>query len=108
MIWTQHPGDNVLIAAPEGRVDETTWEVFLNAMNTAIDECAAKGEAMILDLAGLEYMSSRGLRVLTLARREADSKQVPITLARPNDRMREILAISRYDQIFKVTQGLDG
>ena len=46
-------------------------------------------------------MSSRGLRALTLAKREAGADGA-ITLAAPNDRMREILAISRYDKLFKV------
>jgi anti-sigma B factor antagonist/stage II sporulation protein AA (anti-sigma F factor antagonist) len=46
-------------------------------------------------------MSSRGLRALTIARREA-GEAVAIRLARPNPRMREILAISRYDKLFEV------
>jgi hypothetical protein len=29
-----------------------------------------------------------------------------LTLARPNERMREILAISRYDKIFTVSDAL--
>jgi anti-sigma B factor antagonist len=47
-------------------------------------------------------MSSRGLRALTMAKREAGDV-VKITLAAPNERMREILAISRYDKLFLVT-----
>ncbi len=108
MEWSQHQGDDVLIGTPQGRVDETSWQAFLGALNGAIADSAAAGTPMILDLAGLDYMSSRGLRALTLARREADEKHVEITLARPNERMREILAISRYDKIFNVTEGLDG
>jgi anti-sigma B factor antagonist len=47
------------------------------------------------------------LRVLTLARREAEAHKIAFTLARPNERMREILAISRYDKIFKIEDSLD-
>ena len=57
---------------------------------------------LVVDLTGLDYMSSRGLRALTMAKREAGDT-VRITLAAPNDRMREILAISRYDKLFDVT-----
>ena len=60
-----------------------------------------------LDLSGVDYMSSRGLRVLTLARREAETHKIAFTLAKPNERMREILAISRYDKIFKIEDSLD-
>jgi len=37
-----------------------------------------------------------------MAKREA-GEAVPITLAAPNDRMREILAISRYDKLFAIS-----
>ena len=61
----------------------------------------AAGQPLVIDLAGLDYMSSRGLRALTMAKREA-GEAVKITLAAPNSRMREILAISRYDKLFEV------
>jgi anti-sigma B factor antagonist len=44
---------------------------------------------------------------LTLARREAETHNIAFTLAKPNARMREILAISRYDKIFKIEDSLD-
>ncbi len=66
---------------------------------------AADGKrAFVLDLSGLDYMSSRGLRALTLGKREAGDA-VAITLAAPNERIREILAISRYDRLFFTSRG---
>ena len=86
-----------------GRVDETTWEAFSQALIAAVKAAAAAGGApQVVDLSGLDYMSSRGLRALTMAKREAGDV-VKISLASPNDRMREILAISRYDKLFEVT-----
>ena len=86
-----------------GRVDETTWEAFSQALIAAVKAAAAAGGApLVVDLSGLVYMSSRGLRALTMAKREAGDV-VKISLASPNDRMREILAISRYDKLFEVT-----
>ena len=52
-------------------------------------------------------MSSRGLRALTLAKRHGDAVGVTITLAAPNAVMREILAISRYDKLFAVTETIE-
>jgi anti-anti-sigma regulatory factor len=52
-------------------------------------------------------MSSRGLRGLTLASRKATELGVAIVLAAPNAAMREILAISRYDLVFKVFDSVD-
>ncbi|THD62810.1 STAS domain-containing protein [Phenylobacterium sp.] len=85
-----------------GRVDETTWEAFSEALTAAVREAKAAGDApLVVDVSGLDYMSSRGLRALTMAKREAGDS-VKITLASPNARMREILAISRYDKLFEV------
>ncbi len=50
-------------------------------------------------------MVSRGLRALTLAQREADP-DTAVILAAPNERMREILQISRYDKMFKVVDSV--
>lgn len=85
-----------------GRVDETTWEAFSQALTAAVRQAkAADGAPLVIDVAGLDYMSSRGLRALTMAKREAGDS-VKISLASPNARMREILAISRYDKLFEV------
>ena len=52
-------------------------------------------------------MSSRGLRALTLAQRKGTEGGTSLVLARPNEVMREILAISRYDMIFKVADTIE-
>ncbi len=52
-------------------------------------------------------MSSRGLRALTLAQRAGQESGTTIALARPNDTMREILAISRYDMVFRVADTIE-
>jgi anti-sigma B factor antagonist len=52
-------------------------------------------------------MSSRGLRALTLAQRRGTEAGTAIVLAQPNETMREILAISRYDMVFRVTDSVE-
>jgi len=106
MGWSVAKGDGRLVASATGRVDETTWEDFSTNLNAAVGDAAAAGLPLVLDLSGVDYMSSRGLRALTLAKREA-GEATAITLAAPNDRMREILAISRYDKLFKVVDSVD-
>lgn len=107
MSWSTRQSGSRLIGVPVGRVDETSWEAFLADLNRSIGEAATARQDFVLDLSGVDYMSSRGLRVLTLGRREADAKAIAFSLARPNERMREILAISRYDKIFKIEESLD-
>jgi anti-anti-sigma factor len=87
-------------------VDEATWEAFSDCLNAAVRQAVAAGLPLVIDLTGLQYVVSRGLRALTLAKREARG-EVPILLAAPNERMREILAISRYDKEFNVYDSVD-
>lgn len=107
MSWSTQQTENRLIGLPTGRVDEKSWEALLDHLTRAIADAGAAKLDFVLDLSGVDYMSSRGLRVLTIARREADALKIKFTLARPNERMREILAISRYDKIFKIEDSLD-
>jgi anti-anti-sigma factor len=96
-------GDGKLIARPNGRVDETSWEAFCEALIGAVRRARETSATLVVDLSGVDYMSSRGLRALSLAKREAGD-EVGVVLAAPNARMREILAISRYDRLFTVTE----
>ena len=104
MEWSARRTQTFLIGEPRGRVDETTWEDFLVFLTGAIAEASSAQIGFTLDLDGVDYMSSRGLRVLTIAKRDAESQNVALILARPNPRMREILSISRYDKIFKIDE----
>ncbi len=102
MEWQQSETANALVARPIGKVDESNWQVFSDHLTAAVDAAAGAGRPLVIDLAGLDYMSSRGLRALTLARKAADGR-TEIVLAAAGTRMREILAISRYDQLFRLT-----
>ena len=101
MDWTVDRLADKVVGRPTGRVDEGTWEAFSEHLIAAVREAKAAGAPLVVDLTGLQYMASRGLRALTLARNEAGA-DTAIVLAAPNERMREILQISRYDKLFKV------
>ena len=108
MDFSCRSADGILVASVNGRIDESTWEAFAGRMSAAIDQAAdEKLSELIVDLSGLDYMSSRGLRVLTMAKRQADAASMTITLAAPNEVMREILAISRYDKLFHISDSVD-
>lgn len=102
--WTSESRDDARIVAPSGRVDEATATEFAERLSEAATASAGR---LVLDLAGIAYMSSRGLRALTLAQRKGTEAATTIVLARPNDTMREILAISRYDMVFRVAETIE-
>ncbi|MET0180296.1 MAG: STAS domain-containing protein [Novosphingobium sp.] len=101
--WQSEPAPGGLIVAPFGRVDEGTASAFADGLAAAVEQASAAGAGRLaVDLAGIDYMSSRGLRALTLAQRKGTELKVTVVLTRPNAMMREILAISRYDKVFRV------
>ena len=101
--WAEERRGDVRVIAPSGRVDEATATQFAEHLAQA----ASQGGRIVLDLAGIPYMSSRGLRALTLAQRRGAEAGTTIVLARPGETMREILAISRYDQVFRVAETIE-
>ena len=95
------------MAAPTGRVDEDSWKDFSAHLAAAVKDAAgASIPLLVIDLSGLEYMTSKGLRALTMAKNEAKGA-VAISLAAPNFTMRRILAISRYNMLFPVVDDVD-
>jgi len=106
MDWRLRNDGARLVAAPAGRVDEDTWKDFSTRLNAAVHEAVGAQLPLVIDLSGLEYMTSKGLRALTMAKNEARGA-VMIRLAAPNAAMRRILAISRYDMLFPVVDDVD-
>jgi anti-sigma B factor antagonist len=103
LCWQSEPLPGGHVVAPIGRVDEGTASAFADGLAEAVGAAHAAGAARLaVDLAGIDYMSSRGLRALTLAQRKGSELGVTVVLTRPNAMMREILAISRYDKVFRV------
>lgn len=101
--WSIDSASAAHVVRPAGRVDESTATEFCDRLIQEIGEAKSGGRTLLaLDLSQIAYMSSRGLRALTLAQRNGNENGVKIALSEPNEVMREILAISRYDMIFPV------
>jgi anti-sigma B factor antagonist len=105
MEWLQSETAGAVIARPAGKVDEGNWQEFSEALGAVVEVAAGAGKPLVIDLSRLDYMSSRGLRALTLARKAA-ADRIEIVLAAATPRMREILAISRYDLLFRLADAV--
>jgi anti-sigma B factor antagonist len=106
MEWGLRKDGRRVIAAPSGRVDEDSWKEFGAHLSAAVRDAVADKLPLVIDLSGLDYMTSKGLRALTVAKNEA-AGAVTITLAAPNQTMRRILSISRYNMLFPVVDDVD-
>jgi len=93
--------DTVMLR-PAGRIDQASADAFRDALQPFMERCAPGGDRVILDLSGLVYVSSAGLRVLMLARKQAKSQGGTLVLAALQPLVREIFEISRFTVIFDV------
>ena len=92
---------DVVVAVPAGRIDHANSEEFSRALAPELDDRETRG-ALLLDFAGVDYISSVGLRALMVAakRLRADQRRIAIAALQPI--VREILQISRFDLILDV------
>lgn len=84
--------DSVILRA-HGRVDLSNADLFKQDLLKAVE--AAK-TAVVLDLTGLEYVSSAGLRSLIIASKAAAARGVALGVAALQPVVREIFTISRF------------
>ncbi|HOV90896.1 MAG TPA: STAS domain-containing protein [Syntrophorhabdaceae bacterium] len=87
------------IVALKGRVDAVTAPEFEKKMIEAIEKGDRK---ILLNMAGLEYISSAGLRsILTIAKR-LKAENGEIFFAELKGAVEEVFKISGFNSIFKV------
>lgn len=94
--------EDVLIVAVKGRVDHTSADEFRSQLWPLLSRCAVGADRMVLDLAGLEYISSAGLRVLMLASRDVKGRDGTLIVCGLQPIVREIFEISRFNVVFNV------
>jgi anti-sigma B factor antagonist len=93
---------NAVVLRVEGRLDQDTCGGFTTELMTSVDGAVRVGGAIVLDLSGLEYVSSAGLRCFMLASREAKAHQGRILVASLQPMVAEIFAISHFNLVFQV------
>lgn len=93
---------NAVVLAVSGRLDQDTCDAFRADLMTHVDATAHGGGAIILDLGGLEYVSSAGLRCFMLASRQAKAQHGRIVVAALQPMVAEIFDISHFNLVFQV------
>ena len=89
---------NTLVLKPTGRLDHATTEAFRTALQPHLDRCKDAG-VVVLDMSGVEYISSVGLRVLMLAAKQVRTQGGAIAVAALQPVVREIFEISRFNLV---------
>jgi anti-anti-sigma factor len=92
---------NVVVLSPVGRIDHATSDEFRRTLETLIGAQTAAGEGVVFDLAGVEYISSAGLRCFMLAAKQAKARGSEMVIAALQPVVREIFEISRFTLVFE-------
>lgn len=89
--------ENVITLNVRGRLDTTTAP----ALEAAVSENVGACEQLILDFAGLEYISSAGLRVILKAQKAMSAKG-GMKLLHVNETIMEIFEITGFSDILTI------
>jgi len=89
---------DVLVVSLSGRINHKTADPLRDALMPLVEQPECGG--IVLDLGGVDYMSSVGLRVLMLAAKTGKRLERPIVVAGLQPTMREIFEISRFNMVF--------
>jgi len=93
--------DNALVLSPTGRLDHDNCESFREELAPHLERSARNTMAIVLDLSGLEYVSSAGLRCFMLAAKQAKAQSSRIVIASMQPVVAEIFQIARFNLVFE-------
>lgn len=85
-----------------GRLDHAHAPSLEAALAPHLEGCTASGAPIVLDFAGVVYISSVGLRVLLLAAKQAKAQQGRIAVAALTPIVAEVFQVSHFDLVLKV------
>jgi anti-sigma B factor antagonist/stage II sporulation protein AA (anti-sigma F factor antagonist) len=91
-------GDTIVLS-PRGRIDHASADAFRTALGPHL-ALVDPGHPLVLDLGGVDYIASVGLRALMLASRQARAQGGTIAVAALQPLVREIFEISRFTLVF--------
>jgi anti-anti-sigma factor len=91
--------DGIAIVAPQGRIDTTTSSSLEDAIRRLVD---GGRRNLLVDLSGVEYISSAGLRVfLVLAKRMRDLRGT-LVLSGMTEPVRQVFQLAGFLPLFRV------
>jgi len=99
MQLTESRDGEVITLGAGGRIDHETSEAFQKALEPFLSRCAEGGDALVLDMGDVNYVSSVGLRVLLMASKRVTAQKGRIVVAAMQPTVGEVFRISHFDRI---------
>jgi len=99
-------GDAIVVAV-NGRIDHLNAAKFHDALTPHLANCSADGTAVILDLSGLDYISSAGLRIFMIAAKQVRPRGGRLAVAAMQPLVLEIFEISHFHLVYEIFTSTD-
>ena len=96
-----------MVVHPQGRIDHGSAPEFQTALLDAVQQCGGDPDTLVIDMAGVEYISSVGLRALMIASKQAKAQGARIAAAALTPVVREIFEISRFQHVVTSYETVD-
>ena len=90
---------DTVVLAPRGRIDHASADALETARAPYLARCADGEDRLVLDLSGVEYIASVGLRVLMVAAKQAHARHGTVVVAALQPVVREIFEISKFTMV---------
>ena len=90
---------NVTILKAQGKLDSTSSPEFDKLLSSLVENGTRQ---IALDLSGLEYVSSAGLRVFLSTAKRLKQAQGKLALANPAAQVQQIFDIAGFDSILPI------
>lgn len=99
----QITSENTVTLSVLGRIDSMTVTMFRDSMQQAIKQA----RNIILNLGGVEYMSSAGLREIVNGFKTLQQKQGEICIVQPTERVFEVINMAGLDTLLSVYDSME-
>lgn len=93
---------DVIVVAVSGRIDHLNAAAFHDKIAPHLEQCRSGGTPVVLDLAGLDYISSAGLRIFMIAAKQARAQCGRIAVAAMQPLVQEIFEISHFHLVYEM------
>lgn len=99
-MWTTVFRDgHILIAELSGRLEGTSSIEFQSALEK---EISSDDKALILDLNNLAYLSSAGLRILSIMSKRTADVGIKFALCAPQNSVNKVITMSGFNRLIRI------
>jgi anti-sigma B factor antagonist len=95
---------SALVARPTGRIDYNASAAFQSDLEGVVAQAKAQQLGLVINCAGIDYISSAGLRAFLVAARSAKSAQVRLALCGVNANVKEVFDVSGLSRLMAVLE----